>query len=389
MKCHMYPDSIIIGGNHHNTLGVIRALGLKGIYSTVVLVTDEQNPYVSYSKYIKTCVILKNKQKIAPWLVEHSKHLQCKAVIFSCADFVTSELDKFYNELNYHYHLPTANGKDVCNHYMNKDVMATLANKVGIFTPPSWIIEEYTNHNLNEVDFPCIVKPLASIYGTKAEIKIFQEKSSLEKYLSENKGLRFIIQKYIEKDFEYQLIGCSLNHGTEIIIPGYSKCIRPCPGTNTGFLEYKPMNGFNCDLKACKEFIKHIGYQGLFSMEYLRDKQGNDYFMEINMRNDGNGICVTGAGMNLPYIWYQYCIEGDYKTEISNKINDIYVMPEFDDFMLVLKRNVSLRTWWKDYKRTATFMEYCKMDPKPYYVRRKQFVKHLFKKIVHPNIKNI
>lgn len=93
--------------------------------------------------------------------------------------------------------------------------------------------------------------------------------------------------------------------------------------------------------------------------------------------------------MNLPYIWYQYCIEGDYKTEISNKINDIYVMPEFDDFMLVLKRNVSLRTWWKDYKRTATFMEYCKMDPKPYYVRRKQFVKHLFKKIVHPNIKNI
>lgn len=378
----MYTDSIIIGGNHHNTLGVIRALGQKGIYSIVILVTTEQNPYVSYSKYIKQCVILNNKQEITPWLIEHSRHLQCKAVIFSCADFVTSELDKFYNELSNHYHLPTANGKDVCNHYMNKDIMATLANMVGIFTPPSWIIEEYTNHNLNEVDFPCIVKPLASIYGTKAEIKIFQEKSSLEKYLLENKGHRFIIQKYIEKDFEYQLIGCSLNHGREIIIPGYSKCIRPCPGTNTGFLEYKPMNSFNCDLNACKEFIKHIGYQGLFSMEYLRDKQGNDYFMEINMRNDGNGICVTGAGMNLPYIWYQYCIGGDYKTEISNKINDIYVMPEFDDFILVLKRKVLLRTWWNDYKRTTTFMEYSNDDPKPYIVRKRQFIKRLLKKII-------
>ena len=378
----MYTDSIIIGGNHHNTLGVIRALGQKGIYSIVILVTTEQNPYVSYSKYIKQCVILNNKQEITPWLIEHSRHLQCKAVIFSCADFVTSELDKFYNELSNHYHLPTANGKDVCNHYMNKDIMATLANMVGIFTPPSWIIEEYTNHNLNEVDFPCIVKPLASIYGTKAEIKIFQEKSSLEKYLLENKGHRFIIQKYIEKDFEYQLIGCSLNHGREIIIPGYSKCIRPCPGTNTGFLEYKPMNSFNCDLNACKEFIKYIGYQGLFSMEYLRDKQGNDYFMEINMRNDGNGICVTGAGMNLPYIWYQYCIGGDYKTEISNKINDIYVMPEFDDFILVLKRKVLLRTWWNDYKRTTTFMEYSNDDPKPYIVRKRQFIKRLLKKII-------
>ena len=52
-------------------------------------------------------------------------------------------------------------------------------------------------------------------------------------------------------------------------------------------------DSFNCDLNACKKFIKHIEYQGLFSMEYLRDKQENDYFMEINLRNDGNGICVT------------------------------------------------------------------------------------------------
>ena len=117
-------------------------------------------------------------------------------------------------------------------------------------------------------------------------------------------------------------------------------------------------------------------------MEYLRDKQGNDYFMEINMRNDGNGICVTGAGMNLPYIWYQYCIGGDYKTEISNKINDIYVMPEFDDFMLVLKRKVSLRKWWNDYKRTTTFMEYSNDDPKPYSVRKRQFINRLLKKII-------
>lgn len=377
----MYSTPIIIGGNHHNTLGVIRALGYKGINSLVILVTNEKKPYVSFSKYITKCVLLNSSKEIVSYLLNYAKGIDKKSIIFSCADFVTSELDKFYNELNNHYHLPTANGKDICNHYMNKDVMATLANKVGIFTPPSWIIEDYTNHNLNEVDFPCIVKPLASIYGTKAEIKIFQEKSSLEKYLSENKGHRFIIQKYIDKDFEYQLIGCSLNHGAEIIIPGYSKCIRPCPGTNTGFLEYKPFGDFQCDLKACRDFIKAIGYQGLFSMEYLRDKQGDDYFMEINMRNDGNGICVTGAGVNLPYIWYQYCAGEDYKKEWSKGVNDIFVMPEFDDFLLVLKRKVSMNTWWKDYKRTTTFMEYSKDDPKPYFVRRKQFIKRLLKKI--------
>ena len=373
---------IIIGGNHHNTLGVIRALGYRGIESIVILVTEDTDPYVAYSKYIQKCVIFKTKQEIVPFLVKYAKNVNGKSVILSCADFVTSELDLYYDTLIDHYYIPTAKKQGVCNHFMNKGTMANLAKKIGIKIPKSWIVEDNTEINVNEVDFPCIIKPLASILGSKVEIKIFHDGESLASYLIENKGHRFIIQKYIDRDFEYQLIGCSLNYGEEIIIPGYSKCIRPCPGTNTGFLEYKPFEGFVCDLNSCKEFIRKIGYQGLFSMEYLRDKQGNDYFMEINMRNDGNGICVTGAGMNLPYIWYQYCIEGDYKTEILNKINDIYVMPEFDDFMLVLKRKVSLCTWWKDYRHTTTFMEYCKMDPKPYYIRKKQFIKHLLNKII-------
>lgn len=374
---------IIIGGNHHNTLGVIRALGYRGIESIVILVTEDTDPYVAYSKYIQQCVIFKTKQEIVPFLIKYAKKGNEKSVILSCADFVTSELDLYYDTLKDHYYIPTAKKQGVCNHFMNKDTMANLAQNTGIRIPKSWIVEDNTEINVNEVDFPCIIKPLASILGSKAEIKIFHDRESLASYLIENKGHRFIIQKYIDKDFEYQLIGCSLNYGEEIIIPGYSKCIRPCPGTNTGFLEYKPFEGFVCDLNSCKEFIRKIGYQGLFSMEYLRDKQGNDYFMEINMRNDGNGICVTGAGVNLPYIWYQYCVGEDYKKEWSKGVNDIFVMPEFDDFLLVLKRKVSMNTWWKDYKRTTTFMEYSKDDPKPYYIRKKQFIKHLLNKIIH------
>lgn len=374
--------SIIIGGNHHNTLGVIRALGYKGIHSILLLITDEFEPYVSYSKYIKKCVILKNQHMIVPWLLDYSKFITKKAIIFSCADYVTSELDLSFDLLVPYYYLPTAKNMGVCNHYMDKDVMATLAHEVGISIPKSWIVEVGSKIKHKDITLPCIVKPLASIYGSKAEIKIFNDREKLCKHLESNNSHRYIVQEFIDKDFEFQLIGCSLNYGEEIIIPGYSKCIRPCPGTNTGFLEYKSFDGFECNLNACKEFIKSIGYQGLFSMEFLRDKNGCDYFMEINMRNDGNGICVTGAGVNLPYIWYQYCVGGDYNKELANEIKDIYVMPEFDDFMLVLKRKVSFIKWWKDYKRTSTFMEYCEQDPIPYYIQKKKFIKHMFYKVL-------
>lgn len=358
---------IIIGGNHHNTLGVIRALGYKGIRSLVILVTNEEHPYVAYSKYIDKCVLLKTKEEIVPHLLNQAKSNHGKQVILSCADFVTSELDACLNELNEYYYLPTAKGQGICNHYMDKHCMTELAKEVGIAIPKSWIVDTNERFNIQEISFPCIVKPLVSIYGSKSEIKVLKDSISLANYLSSYKGHRFIIQEFIDKDFEYQLIGCSLNHGDEIIIPGYSKCIRPCPGTNTGFLEYKPFDKFCCDLISCKKFIKTIGYQGLFSMEYLRDKKGRDYFMEINMRNDGNGICVTGAGVNLPYIWYQYCVGGDYKKEIANNIQDIFVMPEIDDFRCFVKTGkMSIIKWFKDVKKSSVFMEFDKRDIKPF-----------------------
>jgi len=377
----MVQSPIIIGGNHHNTLGVIRALGYKGIQSLVLLVTDENDPFVSFSKYILKCVLLKSKQEIVPYLLNYAKDKNNKIVIISCADYVTSELDNAFDALKDSYFLPTSNKQGMCNHYMKKDIMVKLAHKVGIKCPKSWVVDNRSDINVG-MSIPCIVKPLASIYGSKAEIRIIRDKETLYSYLVKNKEHGFIVQEFIDKEFEYQLIGCSLNHGEEIIIPGYSKCIRPCPGTNTGFLEYKPFEGFTCDLEACKAYIKSIGYQGLFSMEYLRDKQGEDYFIEINMRNDGNGICVTGAGVNLPWIWYQYCVGGNYKKEIRNKVEDIFVMPEFDDVMLLLKGRVSFAVWLKDYRRTSTFMEYCDKDPKPYSVRKKQFIKHLLRKLL-------
>lgn len=373
----MSQKPIIIGGNHHNTLGVIRALGYKGIHSVVLVVSDENDPYIAHSRYISQCVFLKSKSEIVPYLLEYARESNEKIVIFSCADFVTSELDKYFDVLTPYYYLPTSKEQGVCNHYMDKDVMASLAKRVGISIPNSWIVEDGCKIELQEVSFPCIVKPLASIHGSKSEIKIFHDRNLLREFLNAHNGHRFIVQEYINKDFEYQLIGCSLRNGNEIIIPGYSKCIRPCFGTNTGFLEYKSFKGFQCNLNACCDFIKTIGYQGLFSLEFIRDQNGNDYFLEINMRNDGNAICVTGSGVNLPYVWYQYCVGGDYSQELHNEISDIFVMPEFDDFMLVLKRKVSFTTWLKDYKRTTTFMEYCKHDPKPYYAQKKKLIKHL------------
>ena len=50
--------TIVIGGNHHNTLGVIRSLGRKGVMPYVILTSGDNNSFVLKSKYIKNFSIL-------------------------------------------------------------------------------------------------------------------------------------------------------------------------------------------------------------------------------------------------------------------------------------------------------------------------------------------
>ena len=61
---------VIIGGNHHNTLSVLRSLGRKEILSDLILTTKEKKPFVAKSKYIRKLFICHNDDDIIPLLLE-------------------------------------------------------------------------------------------------------------------------------------------------------------------------------------------------------------------------------------------------------------------------------------------------------------------------------
>ena len=356
-------NAIVIGGNHHNTLGLIRSLGFKGVKPYLIVITDHKRPYICCSKYIKQFKILSSANEIVSYLLEIKDTFTNKPVVFSCADFVTVELDSYKFLLDDYYHLPVGNGNII--QVMNKDTMSKIATDCGIITPSNIFINDVSFCNNKKY----IIKPLISIEGSKADIVIVRSREELDNYFSSGHCDNVQIQEFIEKELEFQLIGCSLNRGEQVIITGASIILRQPENTNTGFLKYVGFDKFKFDgLHECEKFIRAIGYSGLFSMEFIRDKDGKDYFMEINMRNDGNAICVTAAGINLPYIWYCFSLKSnEWIQEISNDIRDTIVMPEFDDFINVLKRKISIFQWIKDIYKTNCFMEYDKSDTKPFY----------------------
>lgn len=369
----MKKKVIVIGGNHHNTLAILRSLGEKGVKSNLIVITGDKKPFTSYSKYINKCIVLRSYDGIkkAMYCLKEGDILP---IVIACSDKVSSYLDENSNELRESFLIPGSETQGRITYLMDKDTMANLAVDCGLNIPKSWVIETQ-NYDADLFDYPCIVKPLASIAGSKSDIFISTSKEELSKNIARVKCRKVQIQKLIEKDFEYQLIGCSLNGGDTIIIPGASVILRQPENTNTGFLKYIPKRNFLFDEELCRRFLKATQYSGLFSLEFLRGKDGLDYFMEINFRNDGNSICVTASGMNLPYIWYLYNCGLPYREELCyDMMKEVLVMPEFDDFINVKERKIGIVHWLKDVWRTDRFMEFSKHDQRPFWEKLKLLI---------------
>lgn len=352
---------VIGGGNHHNTLGVIRAIGREGYGVDLITIRNIRKHYVSYSKYVTRHHALADISELIDYL-EKRECADTKEIVISCSDAVTEHLGLYRNRLSERYILPGVSEEGRIVELMDKQTMIKMTSERGILAPEVWCIPT----DIKKVTYPCITKANISSHGGKANIVICNSREELENFIK-NKADEVFIQKFIKKKEEVQFIGCSLRAGEEVIIPGMSKILRSQPNTNTGFLEYGPVDSFYNDiLERSRLYIKDCRYSGLFSIEFLRDEDDKVYFLEINFRNDGNAYCVTAAGVNLPLIWVKANLGIDYKGDI-NTPRSIVVMPEFQDLKLVIQRRISLWQWTKDWKRTNVFLEYAKDDKKPFF----------------------
>ena len=130
-----------------------------------------------------------------------------------------------------------------------------------------------------------------------------------------------------------------------------------------------------------RKILKEIGYTGLFSVEFLHSK-GVDYFLEVNLRNDGNGAVSNAGGVNLPNLLYKSLLGNDISSEKKVLDNPVYFMRDDVDFCHVLEHRLSLFAWVKDLRRTNTFLLYNNLDKAPFKKRRKSIIKKIVKYVI-------
>ena len=143
-----------------------------------------------------------------------------------------------------------------------------------------------------EIGYPVMVK--ASAGGGGKGMRIAPCPESLEEAFSTAKmeakaafgDDSMYMEKFIEepRHIEFQIIGDS--HGN-IIHLGEREC--SIQRRNQKVLEEAPSSAINDDLRmrmgqAAVKGAKHVGYENAGTMEFLLDKHGNFYFIEMNTR---------------------------------------------------------------------------------------------------------
>lgn len=358
-------DFILFGEGNYNTLGVLHCMAAKGVEVFLLLVGTGKHALrgevLGYSKYARYGHSVKDEREGLQWLLTHKKEFPQRTVIYPTSDTAESLLDSCYDVLSTHYVFPNCGKQGEVTRLMEKSVQNAMAMQHGIRTIKS-IYTNDSEYNIDKVEYPCMLKPLVSISGSKGDMRVCANRQELDEALASAKNTKeFIIQQYIHNEADLLFLGIRLPNG-EVWIPSLVK--KPgvsSTGEYTNAIVTTFVPEHLPELEEVKDFVKALNYVGPFSIEFGLE-QGKNYFFEINLRNDGTSHYPLASGINIPYVYYRACKGQLRPDDMCYTIDEYPMVDEILDIRRVLTHEISIGEWWKLFCEAKAYRHYVPFD---------------------------
>lgn len=373
-------ETIVLGANHNNTLGLIWSLGEAG-HNVTLLLYKHGNNYVAKSKYIKKCFFLDaERDDTISCLISVSKALENKPVVFVSSDNDAALLNDHFEELHPYCFFECGKTDGSVNIFRDKDAENGLAQKCGFLLPKNIVLSNKEEIHTIKLSFPIIIKANNSIHGGKTAMLKCDTLHDAEEFVLSLPDSYFPlqVQEFIDKDYEIMILGCSLDGGEKVLCPIANRKIRQYPNPS-GLVSYSESIAVrhHKDLEQLSEmiakYLKEIYYTGLFSAEFLYYKE-QYYFLEINLRNDGTSWLSTCSGYNLPDIVCHGLTGKEYLKE--NFYRKRYYMNIVADFHYVKDGSISLLKWLKLFNKQTCYSHLNFRDIRPFLYYVGSLLKH-------------
>lgn len=369
-------------------IGIVRSLAKKGIK---VYAFDTEGKYKIGKTRYATCGIcpdpVSGEEELLRFLTEVSQNLGQKAVLLAGSDDYVYFISKHRNELSLHYHflLP--------DHFLVETVLdKRLTYQLAVMndnqSPKTFFIynEQQLEEIIDQVNFPCILKPVYSSHFRKKinhrhykKAIVVEEKSKLfEEYRFYRSFGELMIQEIIPGeenciysvktffDEDMNLKGIWMNQKLHQFPPKF--------GTSALALSVRDEDV----IQTALDFLKKINFKGLAISEYKRDpRDGKLKFIEINPRMGLTQGLSIACGVDLTYLYY-LSVTGQKPSPITNQkegIKWVYLVRDFLSFRQKFRDGeMTIREWLNSFSGKKVEALFVWDDPLPFL---RSFVSHL------------
>lgn len=368
----MYKNHLVIvfAIDHYNPLGVIRSLGENGIRPIYIAIRHRVELGVK-SKYVSKVHQVDSVEEGYQVLMENYGEVYKtgeKPFLLFSDDKSVGYFDLRYDEVKDRFITYNANGvQGRIMEFMDKKNILDLAKKHGLNVLEPIVVNK--GEIPEGLEYPIITKDInPNSGGWKSDVFVCQNEEDLKKAYTKISSPVVLLQKYVDKKTEFAFEGCSVNKGQSALIAIKSTYKYAIPAYYSPFMMCESLHDEK--LKASLEgMLAEIGFEGIFEIEFLVDKDDNAYFLEINFRNATWSYASTRAGMPLPYIWVKGMLndkidKDDYKEVPSG----FTAMVEPIDYAKRIELGVGTPgEWLADFKKANCGFYYSEDDLEPFY----------------------
>lgn len=358
---------IVFALEHYNPLNMIRAFGENGI-NPVYISVKRRYEVACKSKYISKLHRVDSIEEGYKLLIqEYGKYDEnhMPYIVFS-DDKSVGYFDLHYDEWRNKFITFNAGKAGRINEFMDKYQIQQLAKKHGFNILDSYVISKYDAIPEN-LWYPIITKDISPNSGNwKSDVFICKDKQELKNAIKQIASPQIMIQHFLDKQNEMALEGYTINHGKDMQIITEMKWKYLIQGYYSPYHDVRMFKNKEME-RNLQAMFEEIGFEGIFEVEFLIDKNETYYFMEINFRASAWNSTCKFAGMPLDYLWIKGMDNGFIDPNDRKEFTPFTSMSEVIDYSKRVEGGmVSIAEWLRDFKDAKCVYIYDKEDREPW-----------------------
>lgn len=358
---------IVFALEHYNPLNMIRAFGENGI-NPVYISVKRRYEVACRSKYISKLHRVDTVEEGYELLMTEYGNFDSghrPYIVFS-DDKSVGYFDLHYNDWKDKFITYNAGKAGRINKFMDKYRIQQLAKKHGFSVLNSYVIgkDDTLPENLW---YPIITKDISPNSGNwKSDVFICKDEKELMTAIKQIASPLIMIQHFVDKQNEMALEGYTINHGQNIQIITKMTWKYLIQGYYSPYHDVAMFTDKEMEVRL-QSMFEEIGFEGIFEVEFLIDKDGTFYFMEINFRASAWNPTCKFAGMPLDYLWVKGMENGVIDPADRKDFEPFTSMSEVIDYgKRVDGGMVNIAEWLRDFKDAKCVYIYDKEDKGPW-----------------------